>query len=385
MASRDEENVRALFLQCAWLQRGNLTAQGRAEVEALLQPNIRQLLRFLADKLAARMSGGIWTADATSPGYLRRTSAGVDVYVPAHLFDDIPNDVVLEELLSLGAAIRTDGGALCLSGSSAVYGTLRYIGDCDFCEYLGGDSVDLRAAADAACAVSSSTVMALRISGWSNGGRWQVHRPWPTPAVSDDRAAKLEAIKGHYFGRTTFAGALEITKLMLPPQSWDRSHPAQELPTGWVPRTLDRPRNIEEYVTFLMGEVRTYARKNPVKGIKRAFSLARVLFLHDDAHAFLEVVRDSNALLRAAAVTRAEYARDLRTEYGTVPDDLRDHATMTAAMLFQQCVEDGGRTVSAEAMLAALQALPDEAGAAVSSMLERFVDEVDARIAQAVP
>lgn len=284
---QDEQNVRALFLQCAWLERSGLTAAGRAEVEGLLQPKIRYLLQVLAKKLAARPPAGRWIAEAAAPGYLLRAGAGLKVHVPVHLFDDVPYDEVLDELLRLGATIRTGGGALCLSGSSAVYGALEHIGDCDFCEYLDGDAADdLRYAADRVCAVS--------------------------------------------------AGDL------------------QEI-------------------------VRLFPKKQHASEGKRALdSFDRVL---------VRIVpdRETNVLLRAAAAARAEYARDLRTNYGEVPDDVCDRAAATAAVLFGQCVTDrAGESLSPDAMLAALEALPDEAGAAVSTLLERFVEDVDAQIAQAV-
>jgi hypothetical protein len=383
---QDEQNVRALFLQCVWLEQSGLTAAGRAEVEGLLQPKIRYLLQFLAVKLAARPPAGRWIAEAAAPGYLLRDGAGLKVHVPVHLFDDVPDDDVLEELLRLGATIRTGGGALCLSGSSAVYGALEHIGDCDFCEYLDGDAADdLRYAADRVCAVSSPDVVPLAITGSVGGTKWKIQRPWPTPVLTDDRAAGADALKGHYFGNTGFTGALEVTKLMLPRRSWTQSHPAQELPMEWVPRTLDEPREIQRYVAFLTRAVRDYAHKNPIKGIKRAFSLARVLFLRKEANDFLKIVRKTNVVLRAAAAARAEYARDLKTNYGEVPDDVCDHAVATAAVLFGRCVTvRAGESLSPDAMLAALEALPDEAGAAVSTLLERFVEDVDAQIAQAV-
>lgn len=382
---QDEQNVRALFLQCAWLEQSDLTAAGRAEVEGLLRPKIRYLLQLLAAKLAARPPAGKWTAEPAAPGYLLR-GGGLEVHVPVHLFDDIPDDDVLNELLRLGATIRTEGAALCLSGSSAVYGSLRSIADCDFCEYLDGDTADdLRVAANRVCAVASPDVVPVAITGSTRTAKWTIHRPWPVPVLSDDRAIGAGSMMGHYFGNTTFTGALEITKVMLPRKSWTWSYPAQELPAGWVPRTLDEPREIQRYVKFLRDAVRDYAQKNPIKGIKRAFSLARVLFFRSEANEFMKIVRETQVLLRAAAAARAEFARDLRAKYGEVPDAVCERAAATAAELFGQCVVDrAGESLSPDAMLEALQALPDEAGAAVSTLLERFVDAVDAQIAQAV-
>jgi hypothetical protein len=370
---QDQENVRALFLQCAALaHEEDLSAETRAAIETRLRPRIRTLMGLLADKLAARPPAGRWTADAANAGYLLRVADGIDVRVPFHLFDDVAPDDVFDELLRLGSDIRMKGGALCLSGSSAICGALRSIGDCDFCEYLDDDRPDaLKNAADSAAATTSPHIMALAVSGKTAASRWRRVRPWESPLLDDVVARATTSMMAHYAGQTDFTGTLEVTKVILPKRSWDRSFSAQELPVtatgGWVPRTLGEPRDIEEYVNFLRAEVEHYMQHNLAKAVKRAFSLARILFFHDLADELLRIIRTTSILLRAAAAARAEYALKLTTDYGSVPAEIRERAA-----------------TAAREMMDALAALPDEGGSDVLELLERFVRSVDARIATAL-
>ena len=370
---QDQENVRALFLQCAALaHEEDLSAETRIEIETRLRPRIRTLIGLLADKLAVRPPAGRWTADAANAGYLLRVTDGIDVRVPFHLFDDVAPDDVFDELLRLGSDIRMTGGGLCLSGSTAIYGALRSIGDCDFCEYLDDDTPDaLKNAADFAAATESRHVVALAVSGKTAAGKWRKVRPWASPLLDDVAARETTSMMAHYAGQTNFAGTLEVTKVTLPKRSWNRSFSAQELPItasgAWVPRTLGEPRDIEAYVTFLRGEVGHYMQDNLAKAVKRAFSLARILFFHDVADEVLRIIRSTTVLFRAAAAARTEYAEKLTTDYGSVPTEIRERAA-----------------TAAREMTDAFDALPDEGGPNLEELLERFVRAVDARIATAL-
>jgi hypothetical protein len=373
MALQDEENVRALFLQCAALAHAkDLSAETRTEIETRLRPPIRTLIGLLADKLAARPPTGRWTADAANAGYLLRVTDGIDVRVPFHLFDDVAPDNVFDELLRLGSDIRMKSGALCLSGSSAIYGALGSIGDCDFCEYLDDDMPNaLKDAAESATATASPHIVALAVSGKTAAGKWRKVRPWDSPLLDELTALATTSMMAHYAGQTDLVGTLEVTKLILPKRSWGRSFSAQELPVtasgGWVPRTLGEPRDIEEYVNFLRGEVEHYMQDNLAKAVKRAFSLTRILFFHDVADEVLRIIGTTTILLHAAAAARAEYALKLTTDYGSVPPEIRERAG-----------------TAAREMMDALAALPENGGADLLGLLERFVLSVDARIATAL-
>lgn len=355
-----------------WPHETDLTAETRTGIEASLRSNIRAVIGLLAAKLAARPPAGRWKDDTVNAGYLLRVMNGIDVRVPFHLFDDVAPDDVFDELLRLGCDIRMTGGALCLSGSSAVYGALLRIGDCDFCEYLADDTPDtLKNAANSAAATASARITALAISGKTAAGEWRTVRPWQSPLLDDATAGETTSMMAHYAGKTDFAGMLEVTKLILPKRSQDRSFSAQELPVtaagGWVPRTLGEPRDIERYVNFLRGQVLHYRPRNLAKAMKRAFSLARILFFHDFAGEMLGIIRETPLLFRAAADARAEYATKLTTDYGDVPDEIRVSAD-----------------AAAREMKAQLATLLPRAGPDPVELLERFMRSVDDGITAAL-
>lgn len=383
------DEVRGLFLDCVNLARTDISAEATAAIEAL-RVEIEQLLAALATLVARRDRTKRWFTRADAPGYLLRQVENVEIRVPLHLFDDVAPDDVIDELLRLAAAMRTEGGVICLSGSCAVYGALHAVADCDFCEYLHGNTADvLRLATQAAVDLVSPDLVPLKITGWGEES-WILLRPWPKPAVTDDLAGSTRTIMAHYFGRTKFAGDVEVTKLMIPlskdgEDACGSSFPAQELPLAsiesWVPRSLAEPREIAAYAVFLHGQVKKYKTSNVAKALKRAFSLARVLFLADEADTIVALFRSSDLLLRAVTRSRAEYAQRLATEYSEVPADVSARALASAVEFFRRYVgDDAAAPTTAEAILTALAALPDNSAAAAGTLLERFVRSVDAML-----
>jgi hypothetical protein len=386
----DSDEVRNLFLDCLNLARKDISAEARAAIESS-RVEIEQLLAALATLVARRDRTKRWFTRADAPGYLLRQVENVEIRVPLHLFDDVPPDDVVDELLRLAAAMRIEGGVICLSGSCAVYGALHAVADCDFCEYLRGNTADtVRLATQAAVDLASADLVPLKVMGWGEKS-WILLRPWPKPAVTDDRADTTRTIMAYYFGRTKFAGDVEVTKLMIPldddgEDARASSFPAQELPLasieGWVPRSLFEPREIAAYAVFLHGQIKKYETSNVAKALKRAFSLARVLFLADEADAIAELFRSSDLLVRAVTHSRAEYAQRLAAQYGEVPTDVRERALASAVEFFRRCAGDDAAAApaTAEAILTALAALPDSSAATAGTLLERFVRSVDAML-----
>lgn len=370
------EDVRNLFLDCVNLLRNDISVEARAAIEASRE-EIEQLLATLARLIARRDPTKRWFTRADAPGYLLRHVMGAEIRVPLYLFDDVPSDDVVDELLGLAASIRTDKGTICLSGSCAVYGTLQTIADCDFCEYLQGTDVDvIRTAVEAAAQTASPDVIPLKIAGWGSE-TWVVLRPWPKPVVTDDRASTTRALMAHYFGRTKFAGDVEVTKIMIPignsgDDGRSSSFPAQELPLaidGWLPRTLVEPPEIGTYVVFLRDQIEKHRASNVAKALQRGFSLARVLFLADFADEIASLFRKTPLLIRGASKARAEYAQRLATQYGSdVPAGICDRALASAIELFRRAAD------------AADAAIPDGGTNAAGTLLERLIRSVDAML-----
>ena len=73
-----------------------------------------------------------YRVDAANPGYVTRDQ----VLVPFYLLEDLPGTSELAELVALGLTLRvTADGVICLSGSTALLGSLKFVGDIDYCEY----------------------------------------------------------------------------------------------------------------------------------------------------------------------------------------------------------------------------------------------------------
>lgn len=391
MSADVHEDVRGLFIDCVNLARNDLSAEARAAIEASRE-DIQHVLAALATLVARRDRTKRWFTRTDAPGYLLRQVDGVEVRVPLHLFDDVPRDDVIDELLGLAAAIRTGGGTICLSGSCAVYGALHTVADCDFCEYLRGDPTEtMRVAVEAAVNLSSNELVSLKVEGWGEQ-TWTVVRPWPTAVMADDRAGTT--MTAHYFGRTAFAGDVEVTKVTIligidGDDERDSSFPAQEIPLaidGWLPRGLAEPQEIAAYVIFLHGQVKKHEASNVAKALKRAFSLARILFLADEASAMATLFRETPLLIRAAAKARAEYVQRLATEYGNnVPPEVCARALASAVDLFHRCPGSAtAEPATADAILTALATLPDSSAAAAGMVLERFMRSLDAILPRGV-
>jgi len=388
-----QDEVRNLLLDCVNLARTDLSAAARAEIEGARE-DIKVILAALAVLVARRDRTKRWFTRTDAPGYLLRQIGTVEIRVPLHLFDDVPPDDVVDELLGLAASIRTEGGVICLSGSCAVYGALHTVSDCDFCEYLQGDGAEIvRIAAQAVIDLPSSDVIPLKITGWGKK-QWFAFRPWPKPVVAGEHASATRTMMAHYFGRTRFAGDVEITKVVIPLKTGgddarDSSFPAQELPLasvdGWLPRTLFEPNEIAAYVVFLREQVKKYRPSNVAKALKRAFSMARVLFLAEDADEIAAVFRDTTLLLRAAASARADYVQRLGKQYGAVPEEVSERALASAVELFRRYARDpAAAPATAEAILTALAALPDDGASRAETLLDRFVRWMDDKLPTAV-
>ena len=91
---------------------------------------IEAIWSSLAAIAAARFKGT--RLDDAQPGYVIRD----EVLVPFYLLEDLPETDQLVEIATLGLSLRvTKQGVICLSGSTALLGSLKFVGDIDYCEY----------------------------------------------------------------------------------------------------------------------------------------------------------------------------------------------------------------------------------------------------------
>jgi len=393
----DRDSVQAMFLACASLARTDLSNDTRAKIEDLGN-DIAVLLGVVTRNLARRKSAAGWSAATDVPGYLVRSFGASTIRVPFHLFDDIPADDVLDELLRIATDIGAPGGIICLSGSSAVYGALQHVGDCDFCEYLDADAQPdvVAAACETLRTIDGPSLVALELTGRGDSV-WAVSRPWAAPVIPKEQSTSARSLMAHYFAETSFEGALEVTKLMIPLSSSDpaakkRSFPAQEMPVAdagsWVPRVLNEPQEISDYVAFLRDDVKKHRSAHPSKAVKRAFSLARILFLDEPANEILKFLHGSDVLLEAALRSRAEYAEKVeKYDDGQFVPPLTQRVVNTVLAMVKRAsrrelVQLGD--LASDQILAAIRALPENDDGTVDTLLEQFLQIVDISIPAAV-
>jgi hypothetical protein len=91
------------------------------------------------------------------------------------------------------------------------------------------------------------------------------------------------------------------------------SFAAQEVPIpgSVLPRPLCEPLQLGRYINFLIEQVQHYAQSNPVKALKRALSLARILMLPQWSDDLIERLQDPRAALTAAMEARSQLLESL--------------------------------------------------------------------------
>jgi hypothetical protein len=292
---------------------------GPKRVLDTLRSSIEDLWGWLAEGVAAAFPGT--TVDIARPGYVIKD----EVLVPFFLLQDLPGTAELAELSTLGLSLRlTKDGVICLSGSTALLGTLKFVGDIDYCEYAAPGTFSTSDIVASASAHAARTALPLC-------ERVKVMNPKWTRSCSDwDSAARVELqqridedgahqLKLDFITGTATVGTAEATNmaLLLAAGKEDEivraSFAAQEVPihVSMLPRQLCEPLQLGRYINFLLREVQHYAEENPVKALKRALSLERILMLppwDEDLEAYLQ---DPRAALTAAIGARSQLLKAL--------------------------------------------------------------------------
>lgn len=299
-----------------------------------MQSAIEDLWELLAAIAAATFQGA--TVDSAHPGYLIRDQ----VLVPFYLLEDLPGTNELGELVALGLSLRVaPNGVICLSGSTALLGTLRFVGDIDYCEYAapGTYSTEDIVASTSAHAGRTACPLCERVkvmnpkwsqscSAWDSSSSVELTR-----RIDTERAYQL---KLDFITNTQSAGTVEATNvaLLLVAGREDEivraSFAAQEVPIpgSVLPRPLCEPLQLGRYINFLIEQVEHYADTSPVKALKRALSLARILMLPQWDETLIEYLQDPRAALTAAMHTRSQLLATLSdsTETGSARAETRE-------------------------------------------------------------
>jgi hypothetical protein len=306
------QDVHETIGACVLLYRE--AAAGRGEALAGLAAELATFVPNLWLGLAESFSGlhPQWRPLDDRPGHLCRVVEETMVTVPIHLIDDFPDDRTLSELCALAKAVRCDErSAICISGSAALQRTLHFVADVDFCEYVS-DRNFARHRAFARHARSVPPPLAcLSLKAECNGVAWKQLRPFDPEEVAADAMAFTWA-KCDFVATTVAVGLVEVSNviLVLDPAQPDigpalRSFAAQEAPFGsWVPRAFAVPLELGRYVQWLLEQVERLGDNHPVKALKRAIALARVLLLAEFADEARDALLEHHATLAAALESR---------------------------------------------------------------------------------
>jgi len=309
--------VLQLFGMCAKLaplfDKGSPSDSAKRVLDTM-RNTIEDLWAWLSANAATKFEGA--SLDSAHPGYIIRD----EVLVPFYLLEDLPGTTDLAEIAALGLSLRlTEDGVICLSGSTALLGTLKFVGDIDYCEYA------LPGTYSTADVVASANVHAVR-TVLPLCERIKVVNPkWSQSCIDWDSRAPVELkrcidedgayqLKLDFITSTQTVGPVEATNMALllvagrEEEIVRASFAAQEVPIpgSALPRPLCDPLQLGRYINFLIEQVQHYAVSKPVKALKRALSLARILMIPHWCDKLIRYLQEPQAALRAAMEARAQ-------------------------------------------------------------------------------
>ncbi len=318
-----------------------LDSEGRLGQEASEKlSQLRKPMALLWNSLAQMAAAGISGAFSASvrrdaPGYVFLSQGKLSFAVPFYLIDAFPTGEIISEIENLPTKIRiSEGSFVCLSGSGCSLGKNIPIGDLDFCEYISG--VDERLAENIwhATKIEAEDLACFQVF---LGGRKCWRRPWaaelkePPEGFFKKIAKTLQNSKNRkvdYVAYVENLGVLEVTnKIISVNYAYSEvgearsSFSMQEVPfvsSSWVPRNLSDPLEVGRYVTWLITEIKKYIVQSEdvprfsVKALRRALSLARILFAKDEATDLYRLLSDADGARLAALYDRCNLFKTLK-------------------------------------------------------------------------
>lgn len=303
---------------------GTLMAGDKQRIENAIARMSAVEATSLAGRDVEAQEGDTW------PGYVRIDRAGTTLRVPGHVVPDLPPPPFVDEVLSGrdDIRIRNTDSVLCLSGSSLFGGSIVFLGDVDFCEYLSlSDGETIAQHIHAKFDLIRPDLVFLGAEDGTN--RHRISRPFPDPAI-DASKWRDESPWMLKFALASRSDTLPATNLGLRMDREDtvlaKSFAHQEAPIDatWFPRDLVDIGEIARYVRFLIDQVDTYSRENVVKALKRALALARILRLETTADRIVALLSRGEPVHREAERDRLALADRIS---GLGIPELERHAT----------------------------------------------------------
>lgn len=257
------------------------------------------------------------------PGYVRLKMQSTEVLAPYFLAASIPVDDLLHDIVALGMGVRIESNSvLCMSGSAVFSRLLHAVSDVDYCEY----TVNLEGIGHLIDGKLLSALPTFFVKGKVD--EHPVHRNDVAKAGGVQFAGKpvTAAAMMNYVAYMKL-GYRPVSNLTLVPRAGDppfynETWPFQEVVLGAeraTPGGLVLPERLGEYLLWLNDQMNEHLAKKPVKALKRALSLDRILGTDhsDEILAALNdktVVASSIAQGLAEVVTLAESVHDLSCE-----------------------------------------------------------------------
>jgi hypothetical protein len=215
---------------------------------------------------------------------------------------------------------------------------MKFVGDIDYCEYALPGTYSSTGIVESASghAVRAAYPLCERVKvvnrKWSQScAAWDSTTIEELARLIDEGAYQL---KLDFITSTQAVGTVEATNMALlltegrEDEAVRASFAAQELPIpgSVLPRPLCEPLQLGRYINFLIEQVQDYASKNPVKALKRALSLARILMLPQWDDDLIGYLQDPRAALTAAIEARSRLLETLSgaTEAGSARAKTRE-------------------------------------------------------------
>jgi hypothetical protein len=224
------------------------------------------------------------------PGYLVTQSGRWSVYVPWALVFAFPSPDVLDGLVAVAERSMLQGrGNVVLSGSTTFAGRFAGLGDIDLAQYVFDDVQDIASRVhELAHRDGPAILVRVRCHG-------EYIAPWDELVAAlhgwTALADKSERIKFDFIDGATPFGLMPVSNIVLPSDAGDHTKGAarksfvfQEAVlalTDNPPWPLVMAEELLRYLRFLVREILAYQTDNPMKAVKRALSLVRIVGLND--------------------------------------------------------------------------------------------------------
>jgi hypothetical protein len=318
---------------------------------------LSQMLRERARRLNKSDMDSALEADAHKPGYLRRDFGSFFVWVPFPLARAFPpHDIVLEIVELLEELAVGQKSSICISGSTAFIGQLKFVGDLDLCEYLldGGTIPQLVTGhlsrhgvrAHLAKIKCHEDVFLSPFPGCADRVRDLVAQGVP-------RGTDPQNVRKLKFDFCAIAERLGIIPasnvvLWLSPEAPETgnalasfAHQEAVVDRGeGVARTLIDPDRLGAYLAFLEKDANNYLETNPIKAVKRSLSLTAMLGLSDWYDRAVDILNEPVVGLIVRARRTKELEELVAVSAEAVKSRLVDLLTREQAVLAEICVDE---------------------------------------------